>query len=103
MTGDARHLRIADELDRICAAGVERDAGIRVVDAMILIEDDILQHCAETEGLKDIGLALRGKVDRLRVAAALDVEDTIVAPAVLIIADEMSFGICRERGLSGAA
>jgi hypothetical protein len=42
------------------------------------------------------------RVDDLGVAAALDVEHALVAPAVLVVADEQALGIGRQRGLAGA-
>ena len=39
---------------------------------------------------------------RLGVAAAFDVEDAVVAPAVFVVADEAAFGVGGERRLAGA-
>ena len=39
------------------------------------VVDDVLQHRAEPQRLEDVRLALGRQVDRLGVAAALDVED----------------------------
>ena len=41
MAGQARDLCVVDELDRICAARVERDAGVGVVHAVVLVEDHV--------------------------------------------------------------
>src|SRR5205807_2092530 len=41
--------------------------------------------------------------DRLRIAAAFEVEDAAVAPAVLVIADQPARRIGRQRRLAGAA
>eukprot|EP00955_Chlamydomonas_euryale_P023809 250757-Chlamydomonas_euryale.AAC.19 len=38
----------------------------------------------------------------LRIAAALCIEHALVVPAMLIVADERSVGVGRERGLAGA-
>ena len=66
------------------------------------LEHDVLQHGAEAQRLEDVRLALRRQVDRLGVAAAFDVEDAVVAPAVLVVADEVALRIGRERRLAGA-
>ena len=50
----------------------------------------------------DLGLGLRGQPDDLRVAAAFEVEDAVVRPAVLVVADQMPLGIGGERRLAGA-
>jgi hypothetical protein len=41
----------------------------------VLVEHHVLQDRPEVERLEDVGLALAGQVDRLGVAAPLDVED----------------------------
>ena len=43
-----------------------------------------------------------GQVDRLGVAAPLDVEDARVGPAVLVVADEQALRVGRERRLARA-
>ena len=48
------------------------------------------------------GSAAAREADHLRVAAALDVEDAVVAPAVLVVADQRALGIGGERRLAGA-
>ena len=103
MAGDAGDLRVLDELDRIGAAGVLRDARVGVIDVVIFIEHHVLEHRAETQRLEDVRLALGREVDRLGVAAALDVEDAVVAPAVLVVADEMTFRIGGECRFPRAA
>src|SRR4051812_11892995 len=103
MASDARDLRIADKLDRIRPTRIQSDAGVGVVDTVILVEHHVFQHRAEAERLENVRLALGGEVDRLRVAATFDIEDAIVAPAVLVVADEMALWIGRERRLARAA
>ena len=94
---------LLDEFDRIGAARVLRDAGVGEVDGAVLFEHDVLEHGAEAQRLEDVRLALRRQVDRLRVTPAFDVEDPLVAPAVLVVADEVTLGIGRERRLASAA
>src|SRR2546423_733951 len=48
----------------------------------------------------DVGLPLRRKIDRLRVAAALEVENPVLRPAVLVVSDQSAIRIRRERRLS---
>ena len=45
----------------------------------------VLQHCAKADGIVDIWLIAWVEVDALSIAAPLNVEHTILAPAVLII------------------
>ena len=94
---------IRDVLDWVSAASVFRQRRIRIVDdAGDRIEDDILEDSAEADGGKDLGLLILGQVDALGIAAAFDVEDTIVGPAVLVVANQASVKIGREGRLAGA-
>ena len=92
-----------DVLDGVGHARVLGDARVGVVGlAGLGGDDDVLAHRAEADGAVDVGLALLGEVDALGVAAALDVEDGLVGPAVLVVADEAAGRIGRQGGLAGA-
>ncbi len=93
MVRDAGHSGVLDEIDRIRAAGVFGDARVGEINVTILVEHHVLEHGAEAQRLKDIRFAFGGQVDRFRIAAALDIEDAVVAPAVLVIADQVPFRI----------
>jgi hypothetical protein len=69
---------------------------------MIFIEHDILKYRPEAQRLENVRFALGREVDRLRVAAAFDVEDALIAPNVFVVANEMTFWICRQRGFPRA-
>jgi len=65
---------------------------VRVVvgDPRPRVVDDVLEDRPEALRRRvDLGLRLLLDPDRLRVAPAFEVEDAAVAPAVLVIADEM--------------
>ena len=103
MAGDTRHLGVLDELDGIRAARVLRDAGVVEIDGVALVvEDHVFQHAAEAERVENIGLVFRREVDGFGVAAALDVEDAVVAPDVFVVADEPAFRVGGKRGLARA-
>ena len=78
MARDARNTRIADEVDWIGAARVLRDARVPVINRMVLIQHDIFQHGPKAKSLKDVRFAFRREIDRLGVAAPLNVEDAVV-------------------------
>ena len=103
MAGCARDFRVVDEFDRIRAARVECDPRVRVVHAVVFIEHHVFEYRAEAQRPENIRLALWREVDRLRVAAAFDIEDAVVAPAVLVVADEMALRVGGESGLARAA
>ena len=67
------------------------------------VEHHVLQHGAEhLGGGVDLGLGVGPEPDHLGVAAALEVEHASVAPAVLVVADELAGRIGGERRLAGA-
>ena len=99
-TGD---LRIGDVLDGVRAARVFRNADVIVIrDAASGIVHDVLEDAAVADGAKDIGLLLGGEVDALGVASTLDVEHTGVGPDVLVVSNEVTFGIGGKGGLSSS-
>src|SRR5205823_10640291 len=66
--------------------------------------DDVFQDRAKALGRRvDLRFGILVDPDRLRVAAAFEVEDAAVAPSVLVIADKAARGISRKRGLAGPA
>ena len=104
MPGLPRRDGVVDERDRIRRARV---LGVAIVVQVQLarrrIDDDILEHRAEPPRRReDLRLGLGRKADRLRVAAALEVEHAAIAPPVLVVADEHAIRIARQRRLAGA-
>ena len=93
-----------DEPHRIGHPGV---LGLRVVVVVRLagcpIEHHVLEDRPEADGVVDLRLARLGEPDALGVAAALDVEDALVRPAVLVVADQRAVGVGREGGLARPA
>ena len=104
MTGAAGGRRIWNEVDRI---GRPRVLGKRrVVEVQRAgrgIHHHILQHGAEAfGGGEDFRLGLAAQLDHLGIAAAFDVEDAVLAPAMFVIAHQSARGIGRQSGLAGA-
>ncbi|GIX63970.1 uncharacterized protein BcabD6B2_34050 [Babesia caballi] len=99
--GGDHHVR--DVLQRVRAAGVLRDGAVGVVDLVRhRVVDDVFDHRAELDGVEDLRLLLTAEVLALGVAAALDVEDALVRPHVLVVADELARRVRRQRRLAGA-
>ena len=101
----ARALRrqvIRDLLELVRGARVLRLRVVVEVEHAALVHDDVLEHGPERlRRAEDLRLRLRGQPDHLGVAAAFDVEDAVVRPAVLVVADQMALGIGGERRLAG--
>jgi hypothetical protein len=73
-----------------------------IIYQMVLIEHNVLEHRAEAERLENIPFVLGREVDGFGVAATFDVKDAFVTPAMLVVSNEMAFGISGERGFSHA-
>src|SRR5580693_8092906 len=100
MARNAWDFRILDEFYRIGAAGVLSKADVGIVDQTVLIEHHVLQHRAKTDRLEDLRFVLGRQIDSLGVAATFDVEDAFVTPAMLIVADQIAFGVSRQCRLT---
>jgi hypothetical protein len=51
----------------------------------------------------DLGLLLCAQIDALGIATALEVEHALVAPTVLVVADQLAVGVCAQGGLARTA
>ncbi len=89
-------------LHRVCHARIVRDRDVVVVGLAVLVEHHVFADRAKADGVEDLRLVERVQALALGVAAALDVEDAHVGPAVLVIADQQARGVGRKRGLAGA-
>ena len=96
--------RVRDEVDRVGTPAIFGQRIIVQVDlARFLVDHDILQHRAEAlGGGENLRLGLGRQVDHLGIAAALEIEDRRVRPAMLVIADQRARRIGRQRRLARA-
>ena len=72
---------------RIGNASVLGYALVCKIDLSALVESYVLEECVSLDRVIDIRLCLFVKIYNLCIAAAFDVEDTIVIPTVFIITD----------------
>src|SRR5690606_32070036 len=78
-------------------------AGVKV-GVMILIQRYIFDQTSKTvDGRPDKGFIFRIDANCLSVTTALKIEHAIIAPAVLIIANQGTFRVGRKCGLASAA
>ena len=89
-------------LDGVGNTGILRHALVGKVDLALGVDRDVLKQSIAADGVIDIGFGLLVQVDDLGIAAALKVEDAVVVPAVLVIADEQTLRVGRKRGLARA-
>lgn len=100
---NTRNLGIVDVLNWVGTTGVLGEGDIVVVDETGLwIEDNVLKDGAELDGVVNIWLLLGRETNALGVAASLNVEDTGVGPAVLVITDEHAVLVGGEGSLAGS-
>ena len=103
MAGALRRQRVRDPLELVRRAIVLGLGVVVEVEDAAFVDGDVLEHRAEAvHRVPDLGLGLGREPDRLGVAAAFEVEDAVVAPAVLVVSDQEPLGIGRERRLARA-
>src|SRR5207245_1428724 len=99
----AREFGIGNVLQRIGGAGVFGDRGVvEIGPARGGIDNDVFQDAAEAQRLENLRLVGSGEMNALGIAAALEIEDAVLGPAVLVVADQAALGIGGERGFAGA-
>jgi len=74
--------------------------GIKVVGCSVGLDGDIFQECVHVDGAVNVGLGLFREVDGLGVATTFKVKDTVIVPAVLVVANQGAVGIGREGRLA---
>src|SRR5262245_55699923 len=102
MASHAGDPRVLYEVDWIRPTRVFRDARVGEVHGVVFIEHDILQYGAEAERAEYVRLALGREIDCFCITATFDIEDAVVAPNVLVVADQVPFRIRRKRSLASA-
>ncbi len=94
---------VRDEMQRIGATGVFGQRSVIEIRNAVFVHHHVFEHGAKAAGRSvDLGFGLGREADRLRVAAAFEVEDAVFAPAMLVVADQRAIRIGRQRGLAGA-
>ena len=103
LSADARDNRVGDIVERIADTRVFRVTAVAVIRCSFFVVDDVFDNGAGLDRVPDFRFAFTGQVDAFRVAAAFEVEDTVGAPAVFVIADQTSLRIGGESGLAGVS
>jgi len=95
---------VGDVVQRIGAARVGGQAVVGEIEIEgVFVPDHVLHHGAEHRCCgEDFGFGHGREVDRLGVAAALEVEGALLRPSVLVVADQHAARIGRKRCLAGA-
>ena len=89
-------------IDRVRYTCILRDRLVSEVELAFSVACDVLKKSVALDCVVDIRLGFLVEVDDLCVAAALKVEDTVVVPAMLVVADEESLRVCGKSCLACA-
>lgn len=101
--GEARNLGVGDVLNGVSASSVLSKGRVVVVNLTgKRVEDNVLKDGTVSDSAVDIGLLLSRQTNGLGVATALNVENTGVGPAVLVVSDKSSVGVGGEGGLASS-
>ena len=88
MVADTRHLGIGNVFNRIGGPGVLGERGaIEIDSARNFVVGDVFQDGAEANRIVNFRFALPRQMDALGVTAPFNIENTIVAPAMLVVTD----------------
>lgn len=91
VSADSRDLSVIDELQRIRSSSVFSNGSIMIVNFSAgFLQHNVLQNSSEPDSTVDFRLFLLAKSDTLGIASTFDVENTLVSPDVLIVADKFA-------------
>lgn len=117
VVGDAGNQGILNILNRISARKVsfqsndlkriDKPSSVLSQGRVIIIDDtglgiknNILKDRTESNSIENIRLFFSRQTNAFGIATSLNIEDTIVTPAVLVVSDQSTLGISREGGLA---
>ena len=89
-------------VDRVADTGVLGDALVVEVDLAVFVNSYVLEEGVATDSIVNVRLGLLVQLDHLCIATAFEVEDTLVVPSVLVVADELALRIGGKCGLAGS-
>src|SRR5690606_26395025 len=94
---------LVDVFQRVGRTGVLRLRHVGVIrNARDRIHHHVFQYRTELDGVPDHRLVLLRQVDALGVATTFDIEHHALAPAVLVVTDQVTLRVGGEGGLAGA-
>jgi len=87
---------VVDVVDRVRDTAVLGLGHVVVVGRAVGGDGHVLEEGVGGDGLVNVRLVLLAQVDGLGVAPALEVEDAVVVPPVLVVADQVALRVGRE-------
>ncbi len=103
MSAHAGNDGVVDKLQAVSGARILGElVGIEIQQSQLGIHLDVFEHGAEADRVPDLRLFFFREIDALGVAAAFEIENAALAPAVLVIANQAALRIGGKRGLTSA-
>lgn len=103
MGTDCGQFGVLNEFERIWSSGVLSNWDIIVVNFFsMLIKNDVLKDCSESDSVVDFRLFFFAEVDAFGVAASFDVEDSVVGPDMFVVTDQISIVGSWKGGFSSS-
>ena len=93
---------VLDVVDRVGNTGVLGNALVVEIDLAVLVYGYVLEEGVAADGVVDVWLSVLVELDDLGIAAAFEVEDALVVPAVLVVTDELTLRVGGKGGLAGS-
>lgn len=97
-------LGVGNVLQGVRSSGVFSNRNVVEINSSLLVvqKQHVLHQSTELQGVVNLRLFVSSQTNALRVATALDVENTTGAPAVFVVSEEFSVGVSGEGGFSGS-
>ncbi len=93
---------VLDMCDGVGRSRVLGHASVVIIRVSGFRGHDIFEHRSEADGIVDLGLVFRRKLDALCIATAFEVEDPALAPAMLVVTDQAACRVGGKGGFSGS-
>ncbi|EJW99285.1 hypothetical protein EVA_12603 [gut metagenome] len=91
---------VLDVIDGVAYTRVLRYALVREVNLAFSVNRYVLKKSVTLDSAVDIGFAFLIEVDNLSVTTTFVVEHTVVIPSVLVVTDQLTLRVGRERSLT---
>ena len=103
MTCHAGQQGIINIMQGISCAGIFRQHDIIIIGHAVFIQNDIFQHRILANSAENLRLGIFAQMHTFCIAAAFNIKDAVLAPAMLVIAHQSTRAIGRQRGFARAA
>ena len=103
MTADGGDLSVIDEFKRVAGSGVLSDADAVVIDNTGTGNKlNIFEDSSELYGIENFGFFFWGETHAFSIAAAFDVENSLLCPDMLVVTDKVTISDSGESSFAGS-